>query len=110
MSATVISESLDSIRVFLEDVDDIQGFTLSRLHNDTVQILLHACCAWMIEHSSGKLSVLLRNKWWQHSIIPNVIVRVVFVIRNPDTCKPFDASSTNISWNEKSDRKAMVSW
>lgn len=70
MTAPVVRVSGDPISVFLQHLRHIELFTLRRLDNDAVEILLIARRTWVIEHGPRKLTVLLGNEAGQNTIVP----------------------------------------
>lgn len=55
-------------------------FTLSWSDYHRVQILLITGCVWMTKHRLRKLAVLFRDEAGKHSIVPNMIVTIIFLV------------------------------
>jgi len=83
MTTSIIRVAFDAIRVHACGIFESKPFTLGGLDNHTVQVLLVADCAGMSEHGLSKRAILLGHEAREYSVIPDVIVRSVFLVRSP---------------------------
>lgn len=106
--ASIIRETRNAVAVALSCLRQRNLLSLRRLYDDRVQVLFVARRIRMVEKRIRKLSVLFCHEAWQDSVIPDVIIGVVFFVTNPYFLQPLDTASANISRDNQTHWIAMI--
>lgn len=106
--ASIIRETRNAVAVALACLRQRNLFSLRRFYDDRVQILFVARRIRMVEKSIRKLSVLFCHEARQDSVVPDVIIGVVFFVTNPYFLQPLDTAPANISRDNQTHWIAMI--
>ncbi len=110
MATSFIRIVHDFIRIALSRFWQRCFLSLDWFDNYKFQALLITRYALMSEHRTRKFPILFSDEARQNSVVPDEVMATILLVAVPYLLKPFDKSTTHVSWYCYSDMHTVIRW